>query len=157
MSMIRHAAALPLLSALILSTPALAQDALRSAPQAVPVSIAVPDAQDAPYAPGAMQLDIDATDLARARWKVTQTVPVAPGTRDLVLMLPQWIPGHHSPSGTIQQLVDMHFFADGKELAWRRDPVEIFAFHVSVPEGAREVVPSSPIPARCRAIRGASP
>ena len=36
-------------------------------------------------------------------------------------------------------IADMHFLADGKELAWTRDPIETYAIHVSVPAGAKEV------------------
>src|SRR4029079_1642113 len=40
-------------------------------------------------------------------------------------------------SGPIANLVNLHIFADGKEIDWRRDLVEINAFAVTVPAGAR--------------------
>ncbi|MBP6364134.1 MAG: peptidase M61, partial [Novosphingobium sp.] len=111
-----------------------------STPMAVPLSRAVPDAADAPYPGGAMRLDIDATDITRGAYRVTQTVPVAPGTKRLTLMMPQWLPGNHGPRGPLAELVDIQFYAGSQKLAWKRDPVEVFAFHIDVPDGAREVV-----------------
>ena len=126
--------------ALILATaPAAAQQVSPSRPVAAPIARTVPDAQDRPY-PGTIQLDIDATNTARGLYRVTETIPVAPGTRRLTLLLPEWHPGKHGPRGTMAELVDLTFTASGKTLSWTRDPVEVFAFHVAVPEGADSVV-----------------
>jgi predicted metalloprotease with PDZ domain len=126
-----------LLLATSATTAAFAQ-APRSAPQPVPAVSSVPDARDVPY-PGTIDLKIDATDIERRVFRVTETVPVPAGTSDLILQLPLWLPGHHGPRGTMNLIADVHFLADGKELAWTRDPIETFAFHVPVPAGAREV------------------
>ena len=140
-----------LLLALSVSTLALAQGApaVKSAPMAVPITRTVPDAADIPYPGGVISLDIDASDTQRGAYRVTETVPVAAGTRDLILQLPQWIPGHHAPAGTIDELVDVRFFVDGKPVRWWRDPVEVYAFHVDLPEGTRAVtakfVQTSPV------------
>jgi predicted metalloprotease with PDZ domain len=138
--MMKNTGALPLCLALLLPLAASAQPVPRSAPQAVPVVDSIPAAKDIPYSGGPITLDIDATDTARAVYRVTETIPVAPDTGKLVLMLPRWIPGNHSPSGTMDQLVDVRFFVDGKSIAWWRDPVEVFAFHLDLPAGTREVV-----------------
>lgn len=127
----------PLLAALLLSTSLTAQ-VPRSAPMATPLAQTIPAAQDVRY-PGTMDLDIDATDVTRGVYKVTQTIPVKPGTSDLVLLLPQWLPGNHAPTGNPALINDIRFFAGAKPLAWRRDPVDVFAFHVGIPNGAREV------------------
>lgn len=111
-----------------------------STPAAVPLSQNVPDAVDAPYPGGTMRLDIDATDVTRGVYRVTQTIPVVPGKGKLTVLMPQWLPGNHSPRGPLAELVDLEFFADGQKLNWKRDPVEVFAFHVDVPQGAKEVV-----------------
>ncbi len=131
--------ALPLCLVILLPLPAFAQS-VRSAPQAEPLVNDIPWARDIAYPGGPLTLDIDASDIARGVYRVTETIPVAPGTTRLVLMLPRWLPGNHSPSGTMDQLVDVRFFADGKPLAWRRDPVEIFAFHLDLPAGTHAVV-----------------
>src|SRR5208337_80002 len=46
------------------------------------------------------------------------------------------IPGEHTPSGHIENLTGLHFLADGREIEWRRDLVDMYAFHLSVPAGA---------------------
>jgi predicted metalloprotease with PDZ domain len=115
------------------------QPVTRSAPVAVPVVDAVPDAVDAPYPGGVMQLDIDATDTRRGAFRVTQTIPVISGMRKLTLLYPQWRPGHHAPRAQIAEVAGIVFTADGKPLSWKRDPVEVTAFHIEVPDGAMAV------------------
>ena len=126
----------PLILALSVSTQALAAN---SAPMAVPIQQTVPDAQDVAY-PGTMTLDIDATDVVRGDYKVTQTIPVAAGAKELILLYPQWLPGNHGPRGPLAELVGVQFFVDGKPVEWKRDRVEVYAFHVMLPTGAKEVV-----------------
>jgi predicted metalloprotease with PDZ domain len=133
------------LAPVLLSTPAHAQSPnaqppKRSAPMAVPIVPQVPDARDVPYPGGTIGLAIDATDTDRGLFRVTQTVPVAPGSSTLILQVPQWVPGGHNPRGAIDQVVDIRFFVDGKPIKWWRDPVEVFAFHLELPAGTREVV-----------------
>jgi predicted metalloprotease with PDZ domain len=129
-----------LLSALALALTAPALSANLSAPQAAALPRPLPDAADTPYPGGTMRLDIDASDIVRGAYRVTQTIPVAPGTRKLTLLLPQWLPGNHAPRGPLAELVDLQFFAGNQKLTWKRDPVEVHAFHVELPEGAKEVV-----------------
>ena len=130
----------PLFAALLVATtasPALAQ-VPRSAPQPVPAVSSIPAARDVPF-PGTIDLKINATDIQRGVFRVTETVPVPAGQRDLILQIPLWLPGEHSPTGTVNLIADIHFLANGKELAWTRDPLETSAFHVPVPAGAKEV------------------
>ncbi|MET0180741.1 MAG: peptidase M61, partial [Novosphingobium sp.] len=128
------------LALVLAATPAAAQSAaMRSAPVAIPLASMVPDAVDAPY-PGTIALVIDATDVQRGVYRVTETIPVAPGTERLTLLLPQWLPGTHGPRGTLAEVGDIRFLVDGKPVAWTRDPVEVFAFHLDLPAGTGEVV-----------------
>ena len=127
----------PLLAALFLST-SLSAQVPRTAPMALPIAQTIPAAQDVAY-PGTIDLDIDATDVTRGVYKVTQTIPVKPGTSDLVLLLPQWLPGNHSPTGNPALINDIRFFAGTKPLTWRRDTIDVFAFHVAIPDGTREI------------------
>ena len=138
--MIKIRTVVALLVAFSVSTIALAETAGLSAPSAVPIARSVPDAADLPYPGGTLALDIDATDTLRGAYRVTETIPVAPGTRALTLLLPQWLPGTHGPRGTLAELVDLRFLVDGKPIRWVRDPVEVFAFHLDLPAGTRQVV-----------------
>ena len=51
------------------------------------------------------------------------------------LLYPEWIPGEHGPTGPIGNLAGLKFTAGGKTLAWRRDDVDMYAFHLEVPAG----------------------
>jgi len=111
--------------------------AANSAPQPVPIVETIPAARDVAY-PGTIRLNVEATDLARGIVKVRETIPVA-GPGRLVLLAPQWLPGNHAPRGPIEKLAELQIFANGQKLTWMRDPVDVYAFHINVPEGAKEI------------------
>ena len=111
-----------------------------SGPMAQPIVRTVPDPQDVAWPGGTIRLDIDATDTQRGVYRVTETIPVAKDTARLTLLFQQWLPGNHAPRGPIAELADLRFTADGKPLAWRRDNVDVNAFHLDLPPGTREVV-----------------
>ena len=105
-----------------------------TAPTPVPEPPPIPYPEDRPY-PGVISLEVDATDVARCIFRVRQTIPVEPGG-ELTLLYPKWMPGFHSPASAIELLGGLEIRAGGERLAWRRDLVEVHAFHVSIPEGA---------------------
>ncbi len=84
-----------------------------------------------------IKLSLDATDAAKNILHVRETMPATAG--NFALFYPKWIPGEHAPDGTINDLVNLFITADGKPLAWRRDDVEMFAFLINVPEGAKQL------------------
>ncbi|WP_260596980.1 M61 family metallopeptidase [Sphingomonas endolithica] len=128
--MFRFALTASLLAAI--STPAFAEN---SKPQPVPFVDTVPAARDLPY-PGTMTIAVDATDTKRGIFTVKQTIPVA-AAGPMVLLYPKWLPGAHSPRGEIEKLAALVITANGRPVPWTRDPVDVFAFHVDVPRGAR--------------------
>src|SRR5947199_1891436 len=79
-------------------------------------------------------LSLDASQVAQRILHVRSEIPVAPGP--LTLLYPKWIPGEHGPTGPLVNLVDLRLSAGGKEIAWERDPVEMYALHVTIPPGA---------------------
>lgn len=83
------------------------------------------------------RLQVDATDAPRNILHSTVTVPVTSGA--VTLVYPKWIPGNHRPTGPIQNVTGLHIRAAGQELQWQRDLVDMYAFHVQVPEGVREL------------------
>ncbi|MGH6887586.1 MAG: M61 family metallopeptidase [Rhizomicrobium sp.] len=99
-------------------------------PAPAPLPPPIPAPQDRPYA-GTIHLAVDATDTTHALFRVHETIPARPGP--LVLLFPKWIPGNHGPTGPIDKLAGLTIRAAGKPLAWRRDTVDVYAFHVTVP------------------------
>ncbi len=91
-----------------------------------------PEPLDRPY-PGTVALSVEATDLVHRIYTVHERIPVKAG--DLTLLFPKWLPGHHSPEGPIESLTGLHVSASGHEIAWLRDPLDVYAFHLKVPSG----------------------
>ena len=118
-----------LVLAWVIHAPAWAQTPPQPAPSPPPV--AAP--KDVPY-PGVIDLAVDATDLSHAIFRAHETIPVA-GPGPLTLLYPKWLPGNHSPTGPIDKLAGLTIKADGKTIAWKRDALDVYAFHVDVPEG----------------------
>jgi predicted metalloprotease with PDZ domain len=110
--------------------PALAQNSMPAAP----VSPEIEDpARDIPYS-GILTLDVDATDTARGIFRVRETIPVAAPGR-MTLRYPQWLPGNHSPTGPIPALAGLRITGNGRPIAWRRDPRDVYAFNLDIPAG----------------------
>src|SRR6266853_105898 len=85
----------------------------------------------------AITLTVDATEAPRKLFRARMTMPVSPGP--LTLVYPEWIPGEHGPTGPIVNLAGLKFTAGGKTISWRRDDVDMYAFHLEVPPGAKEL------------------
>jgi predicted metalloprotease with PDZ domain len=84
-----------------------------------------------------MQVFVDLTDAPRNIYHSRLTFPVKPGP--LTLVYPKWIPGNHRPSGPIANVTGVKMEAGGRTLAWERDSVDMYAFHVEVPAGVNEL------------------
>jgi len=67
----------------------------------------------------------------------TEHIPAKPGL--LTLYYPNWIPGQHQAVGPIANFASIVMTANGKKLAWHRQPKDMFAFDVEVPAGATAV------------------
>ena len=106
-------------------------------PQPAPMPLAIPAPQDRPY-PGAIRLGVDATDTDHRIVTAHETIPVT-SAGPMILLYPEWIPGEHAPSGPLTALAGLVIHAGGSQVAWTRDPVDVFAFHIDVPVGAKTV------------------
>jgi predicted metalloprotease with PDZ domain len=84
-----------------------------------------------------IRLNVDATDAPRRLYHAELTIPATPGP--MSLFYPKWIPGEHAPTGPITDLSGLRISSGGRPIEWRRDPVELFAFHINVPQGANSV------------------
>jgi len=99
---------------------------------------AVPAPRDEAYAPGTIVLEVDASDVARRIMRVRQTIPVRPGP--LTLLYPQWLPGNHAPRGPIDKIAGLRISGNGRPIAWTRDPGDVYAFRLEVPQGVASIV-----------------
>jgi predicted metalloprotease with PDZ domain len=79
-------------------------------------------------------LSVDLRDAPKHIFHAKMTIPVKAGP--LTLFYPKWIQGEHSPTGPIVDLTGLRFSAAGKEIPWRRDDVDMYAFRLNVPPGA---------------------
>ncbi len=93
----------------------------------------------APVAQGAfaqrapIEIVANLTDAPRRLFHADISLPVTAGPLDLIT--PEWLPGHHMPDGPVQDITGVVFKANGKTLPWRRDPVDLFEFHLAIPQG----------------------
>jgi predicted metalloprotease with PDZ domain len=85
------------------------------------------------YAQNTVKLRVDATDAPRRLFHVQMSMPARTGA--MTLLYPEWIPGEHGPTGPIANLVSLRVQGGGKSIPWKRDGVNMFAFHLDVPSG----------------------
>jgi predicted metalloprotease with PDZ domain len=97
----------------------------------------VPKPVDKSY-PGIIELHVDATNIEQKIFKVREHIPVKSGS--LTLLYPEWRLGAHSPAdSSLAQLAGLTLSADRHRIEWRRDPLDMHAFHVNVPAGASAI------------------
>ncbi|MDE3181123.1 MAG: M61 family peptidase, partial [Acidobacteriota bacterium] len=84
-----------------------------------------------------IQLSVDATQAPMRIIHTSMVMPVTPGP--LTLYYPKWIPGEHAPDGPIANLTGLKISAGSQAIPWRRDLVDMFAFHLTVPEGVTSI------------------
>src|SRR5579863_5625342 len=80
-------------------------------------------------------LDVDVSEAPQRIYHARLVIPVQAGP--VTLYYPKWIPGTHGPNGPIADLAGLKLHANGKSVPWRRDDVDMHAFHCTAPEGAR--------------------
>jgi predicted metalloprotease with PDZ domain len=85
----------------------------------------------------AMTVHVDARDITRSLFHVTERIAHGPGP--LRLFYPKFIPGEHTPTGPINSVISMKISSGGKVLPWKRDLVDMFEVDTVVPQGAAEV------------------
>ena len=80
-----------------------------------------------------VKLEVDLREAVRRIYHAKMEFPVKPGP--FTLVYPKWIPGEHAPNGPIVDVAGVKFFANGKEVIWRRSAVDLFAFECEIPAG----------------------
>jgi len=84
-----------------------------------------------------IKITADLTDAPRKIIHARMTIPVTPGP--LTLLYAKWIPGEHMPDGPVDNLAGLFITANGQQLPWVRDDVDMYAIRVTVPEGVTEL------------------
>jgi predicted metalloprotease with PDZ domain len=87
---------------------------------------------------GPIRLVVDASQAAQKILHTHLEIPVTPGP--LTLCYPEWIPGEHMPDGPIIEVAGLKFSAAGKTIPWRRDLVEMFSIHLTIPAGVTSLI-----------------
>jgi predicted metalloprotease with PDZ domain len=90
---------------------------------------------DAPA--GSVALTVRLPDPGQKLLYVHEVMPVRPGP--LTLYYPKYIPGDHAPDGPIDAMMGLEITAGGKRIAWHRDEVDMFTFHLTVPNGVDRI------------------
>jgi predicted metalloprotease with PDZ domain len=96
-------------------------------------SISLPGSRPA-QTPPPITLSVDATHARNKILHVHLEMPVHPGP--LTLYYPKWIAGMHEPAGPIANLTGLAFTAGTHSLPWRRDLLDVFTFHIDIPDAA---------------------
>jgi predicted metalloprotease with PDZ domain len=84
-----------------------------------------------------VKLSVDLTSAPQHILHATMRIPATSGS--MTLRYPKWIPGEHGPTGPIKDLAGVLVKAGGKDIGWKRDPKDMYAFVVDVPAAASEL------------------
>lgn len=96
------------------------------------------ETRDGQMGPAPITIEVDAREAPRKILHARLVIPVTkPGP--LTLLYPKWIPGEHGPTGPITDLAGLTVKAGTKRIPWRRDDVEMYAFHLDVPTGVNSI------------------
>ena len=81
-----------------------------------------------------LSVRVDAREITRKHVHTDMSLAVKGGP--LTLVFPKWIPGEHGPTGPLESIIGLEIRANGQALPWHRDPLDMYAIGVTVPEGA---------------------
>jgi predicted metalloprotease with PDZ domain len=78
---------------------------------------------------------LDATQAPQKIYHIKERIDgLAPGA--FTFYYPKWIPGYHGPVGPIEGVVSLKVSSGGRTLEWRRDLVDMYAVHTTLPDDA---------------------
>ena len=80
---------------------------------------------------------LDARQAGRGVMYSQMTIPVKPGP--FTFVYPKWIPGEHGPTGPLNDISMVSVTAAGRALPWNRDQVDLYAFHIDVPQSVTKI------------------
>ncbi|MDE1177109.1 MAG: hypothetical protein PW789_10975 [Edaphobacter sp.] len=106
-------------------------------PFSTPLRSSVPQPRDQHFR-GTIQLHVDATDTIHSFFRVSESIPIqAPG--EMVLLYPEWETTSHGHTVSAIELAGIRMQVDGHDIEWRRDTIDVHAFHLAIPAGARSL------------------
>jgi predicted metalloprotease with PDZ domain len=82
-----------------------------------------------------IRIQVDATDTVHKVFSVNELIPLH-GETSMTLLYPQWEVSSHAPTISVGDLAGLELQLNGQPLEWRRDPLNVSAFHVSLPRNA---------------------
>jgi predicted metalloprotease with PDZ domain len=85
-----------------------------------------------------IKITVDLSEAPRHLYHAEIDLPVTPG-KPAAFLTPQWIPGDHAPNGEANAISGVVFTAGDKTLAWRRDDVNLYEFHLDIPAGVTSI------------------
>jgi predicted metalloprotease with PDZ domain len=97
---------------------------------------------------GAVALTVQLPNPAQQILYVDEVMPVSAGP--VTLYYPKYIPGDHAPDGPLDAMMGLKITAGGKRIAWLRDAVDMYTFHLTVPPGVDRIEIHFQFPARDR-------
>jgi predicted metalloprotease with PDZ domain len=107
-------------------------------PGSLPIAILLASALVPALAQSApIQIVADLSDAPRKLYHAEIDLPVTAGP--LALTTPKWIPGNHMPTGPVDSITGVVFTANGEPIQWRRDDVDLYQFHLVVPQGVTTI------------------
>ena len=92
---------------------------------------------DAQGPAGPVALTVELPNPTQTILYVHEVMPVRAGP--LTLYYPKYIPGDHAPDGPIDRMMGLEIKAGDRRIAWQRDAVDMFTFHVAVPAGVAKI------------------
>jgi predicted metalloprotease with PDZ domain len=89
-----------------------------------------------------LSLSVDLRDAPRKLLHATEILPVQNGP--LTLAFPEWIRNEHVPAPLTQQVglfIKAHDGSGtaGHALSWKRDPLDLYLYHVTIPNGVSSI------------------
>jgi predicted metalloprotease with PDZ domain len=118
---------------LAFAVPSWPGEAAGQGPQPIPLPPPIAAPRDLPF-PGTLRLAVDASDTRHKVFAVREVIPVE-RAGPMVLLYPEWETASHAPTVSVARLAGLMIRGNGRRLEWRRDPVDVHAFHLEVPPG----------------------
>ncbi len=83
------------------------------------------------------ELHVDLSEVTRKVVHAQLVLPVSSGPQ--VLYYPKWIPGTHGPIGPVSEQTGLRVKSGSASIPWKRDDVDSYGYHITVPEGVRTI------------------